>query len=352
MSDILKTAFLGNTIQSYIISLVTFLLGMALIALLQGIVLKRLQKWCTATETRIDDFLIHAIRKQAVPLFACIALLTSLHSLHFNDTVRIIIRGGGSFLITVLGVRFLLSVMSFFFQRYWESRESASEERHAYDVITVLLKVTAWSLAAILLLDNLGIKISALITGLGISGIAIAFAAQAILKDLFNYFTIFFDRPFEIGDYIEVGDSSGSVEHIGIKTTRLRALSGEQLIIANTDLTDSRVSNYKRMEQRRVTFTVGVAYETPIDKLKMLPALFKAAIGHFEDVTFDRAHFAKYGEFDLQFSIVYYVLHTNFVRYMDIQQEINLRIMESFRQEGISFAYPVRRVLMENEAHA
>ena len=161
----------------------------------------------------------------------------------------------------------------------------------------LVINLCIWFLGIVFLFDNLGYDVTAIIAGLGIGGIAIALAAQNILGDLFNYFVIFFDRPFEIGDFIVLDDKKGNVEYIGIKTTRLKSITGEQIIISNTDLTNSRLHNFKRMEQRRVLFTLGVTYQTTPEQLQMIPGIIKSIIEDQEGITFDRAHFATFGDF-------------------------------------------------------
>ncbi|MBS3811525.1 MAG: mechanosensitive ion channel family protein, partial [Halanaerobiales bacterium] len=197
-----------------------------------------------------------------------------------------------------------------------------------------------WLIAILFILDNLNIEIRGLITGLGIGGIAIAFAAQTILADIFSYFTIFLDRPFDIGDFIIIGDYKGVVEHIGIKTTRVRSLSGEQLVFSNNDLTNSRINNYKRMKTRRINFDFGVVYDTPLEKLKKIPQIVEEIITKIEKTDFDRAHFASYGEYSLIYQVVYYVNDSDYKVYMDLQEVINLKLKERFLSEGIEFAYP------------
>jgi small-conductance mechanosensitive channel len=192
------------------------------------------------------------------------------------------------------------------------------------------------------LLDNLGFDISAVIAGLGIGGVAVALASQGILEDLFSYFSILFDRPFELGDFIIVGEFMGTVERVGIKTTRLRSISGEELVLANTDLTGSRLRNYKRMAQRRVAFTIGVTYETGMDRLERIPELIQHVIESVDKTIFGRAHFFSYGDFSLNFEIVYFVTTNDYDVYMDTQQAINLGIKRKFDENGIEFAYPTQ----------
>mgnify|MGYP000314634949 CR=1 FL=1 len=162
---------------------------------------------------------------------------------------------------------------------------------------------------------------------------------------------LFRSKPFEIGDFIIIDDKMGSIEYIGIKTTRIRTLGGEQLICSNTDLTNSRVHNYKRMEKRRVVFSFGVTYQTPASKIKKIPSIVKDIIQRDEGNTFDRAHFSSYGDFSLNFEVVYYVMSADYNIYMDRQQEINISIFETFEKENIEFAYPTQTILFNKETN-
>jgi small-conductance mechanosensitive channel len=184
------------------------------------------------------------------------------------------------------------------------------------------------------------------VAGLGIGGIAVALAAQTVLGDLFAYFTILFDRPFEIGDFVVVGEFQGTIERLGIKTTRLSSLGGEQIVMSNKDLTDSRVRNYKRMARRRVVFRLGVTYQTPVERLREIPTVVADIFREVEGTTLDRVHFFSYGDSSLLYEIVYYVDGNDYARYMDVQQAINLRIYEEFEKRRIEFAYPTRTLYL------
>jgi small-conductance mechanosensitive channel len=203
-----------------------------------------------------------------------------------------------------------------------------------------------------LALDNLGIEVTALIAGLGIGGIAVALATQNILGDLFASLLIVLDKPFVLGDFIVVGDFVGHVEKIGLKTTRLRSLSGEQLVVSNNDLLQSRLRNFKRMIERRVLFTVGVTYDTPLEKLAAVPGMIREIIESQPDVRFDRSHFKEFGSYSLNFETVYFVLSPEFGRYMDRQQAINLAIYDRFAQNEIKFAYPTQTLFLEQPTPA
>lgn len=232
-------------------------------------------------------------------------------------------------------------------------KEELAENREAVaamDVLSFVFRVVIWTLVLLLILDNLGVNITALVAGLGVGGIAVALAAQNILGDLFASLSIVLDKPFVVGDFLIIGEHLGSVEKVGIKTTRLRSLSGEQLVFSNNDLLGSRIRNYGRMYERRVVFSLGVTYQTSAEKLKKIPEMIREIVEAQEKVRFDRAHFQKYGDFALVFEVVYYVLSPDYIRYMDIQQAINLKIFESFEKENIDFAYPTQTLYVNKTA--
>lgn len=216
----------------------------------------------------------------------------------------------------------------------------------SFGILSIAAQVAVWSLALLVALQNLGFEITALVAGLGIGGIAIAFALQNILGDIFCSVAIILDKPFAVGDFIIVGEQMGTVENIGIKTTRVRSIWGEQIVFSNADLTSSRIRNYKRMKERRITFALGVVYETPAEKLERIPGIIREAIASIPLTRFDRAHFKQYGDFALNFEIVYYVLNPEFNVYMDIQQKINLAIFRRFKEENIQFAYPTQEIIV------
>lgn len=204
------------------------------------------------------------------------------------------------------------------------------------------------AVVALIALDNAGVDVTALVAGLGVGGIAIALAVQSILGDLFSAVSIVIDKPFVVGDFIIVGDKMGTVETIGLKTTRLRALSGEQLIFSNSDLLTSRIQNFKRMIERRVVITVGVTYQTPAPKLRIIPKVVREAVEHHTLTRFDRCHFARYADFSLVYELVYFVKDPDPKKHMDIQQEVLLEIYERFAAEGIEFAYPTQTLYAYN----
>ncbi|MFP4501529.1 MAG: mechanosensitive ion channel domain-containing protein [Candidatus Hydrogenedentota bacterium] len=216
----------------------------------------------------------------------------------------------------------------------------------AYGLLSVFGRVAIWIIIAVTVLWKLDFNIAGIIGALGVGGIAVAFALQNILGDVFSSMAILLDKPFRVGDFIITGEVLGTIEHIGIKTTRVRSLSGEQVVVSNTDLLGSRIHNYKLMEERRVLFGFGVVYQTPPEKLEMVPGIVREIIEGLDNARFDRAHFKAYGDFSLDFEVVYYVLGSEYVRYMDIQQAINLALYRRFQTEGIEFAYPTTEIIL------
>jgi small-conductance mechanosensitive channel len=213
-------------------------------------------------------------------------------------------------------------------------------------IIKFIGRLVLWSVLTLVALDTIGVNITAFITTLGIGGVAIALALQKILSDLFASLSIVLDKPFVVGDFIVVDDYMGNVQYIGMKTTRIRSLGGEQIIISNSELLTSRIRNYKRMEERRIIFTLGVTYQTPAKKLEKIPRLVKEAVEAVPLTRFDRAHFMKYGDFSLNFDIVYYVLSPDYLEYANTQQAINMGIHKKFEEEGIEFAYPTQTLFL------
>jgi small-conductance mechanosensitive channel len=338
--------FFGNRILDYLICILIFLSSIIIIKIFRFTILKRLKRWAEKTATTLDDFLISLIEKILLPLLYYGAFYVSVNTLKLAPYLSKAVNIVGIAILTFFVARLITTLVSYGFRVYWVRRGKDVTLERSLNGILRVVKIMVWGLACVFFLDNLGFKISTVIAGLGIGGVAVALAAQAILKDLFSYFSIIFDRPFEIGDFIIIDNYLGTVEYIGVKTTRIRSLGGEQLIFSNTDLTDSRVRNYKRMEKRRVVFQLGVTYQTPVKKLREIPKIIENIIKNVKDTIFDRAHFFSYGDFNLIIEVVYYVIGSDYNKYMDTQQEINFAIKEEFEKRGIEFAYPTQTLYL------
>ena len=226
------------------------------------------------------------------------------------------------------------------------TKEDNPSTKAAIIYVNMIAKFLLWAIGLLLILSNLGIDVTSLIAGLGIGGVAIAFALQNILSDLFSSFAIYFDKPFQIGDFIVSGSHSGTVEKIGIKTTRIRALQGEEIVISNNELTGARVQNFKKMEKRRVVSSFGILYETPIEKIKNIKQIVKNIFNNLENTELSRVHFKQLGDFSLNFEVVYNITTGDYNTYMDAQEKFNLALMEAFESEGIEFAYPTQKLFV------
>jgi len=350
IQQIIEQTFLGNRILDYLISALLLLTGFGVIKIFQRFILKRLKVWAEKTATTLDDFLVKIIQSVLLPLAFFGAFYLSVTTLNLNPLLKRIIDIAGMAILTLFTARLATALAGYGFNVYRAKRGKDISLERSLNGILKVIKVIIWALAIVFLLDNLGFKISAVIAGLGIGGVAVALAAQAILGDLFSYFAILFDRPFEVGDFIILGEYLGTIEHIGIKTTRIRSLSGEQLVFSNTDLTKSRLRNYKRMGKRRVVFKIGVTYQTTLEQLRAIPGIIENIIKGIKDSTFDRAHFFSYGDFSLIVEVVYYVMSRDYNKYMDTQQVINFAIKKEFEARGIEFAYPTQTLYLTKSA--
>jgi small-conductance mechanosensitive channel len=346
MNSFLSRVYWGNTVINYCIAVLILLTGLLALHIIKGIVMGRLEKWAARTTTTIDDFLVKIIEKTGLPILYVLFFYGAVNYLILTPEIRHVMRNLMIVVVTFFILRLGTMLIEYALTSYLQHNKYEDSRRKEVKGMILIIKIVLWSVAIVFLLDNFGYNVTTIITGLGIGGVAIALASQNILSDLFCYFVIFFDRPFEIGDFIIVGDKMGGVEHIGIKTTRLRSLGGEELIFSNKDLTDSRIHNYKRMQKRRILFQIDVVYETTPEMVEKIPQMLREIVESVQNLTFDRAHFASYGAFSLKYEVVYYVLTGDYNKYMDIQQEINFKIFRKFTQLGIGFAYPTQTLLM------
>jgi small-conductance mechanosensitive channel len=336
--------FAGNTVEAYAVAAALFLGAVLALPILKTLVVGRLQRLAARTVTDLDDFMVGLLQHHIGPTVYILAgLYLVAESLALPDGIEQLVHGVLVVVVTVKAVQLLHESVAFFLVR-WAKRTAADDPttRAVMTNVGKVIQVGLWLGGAIFVLDNLGVNVTSVVAGLGIGGVAVALAAQAMLGDAFSSLAIFLDKPFKVGDFIIVGDLLGTVEHIGVKTTRIRSLHGEQLIFPNSDLTSSRVRNYKRMDTRRIAFHIGVTYQTTTEQVRAIPGMLRAVVEAQEHAKFDRAHFQAFGDFALTFEIVYYVLSPDYNVYMDVQQVINVGIKEAFDQAGIEFAYPTQ----------
>ncbi|MEX0701294.1 MAG: mechanosensitive ion channel family protein [Planctomycetales bacterium] len=337
--------FLGNTAGRWLTAGGVLVSAFLLLRGAKSIVVRRARRVAERTATRWDDGIVEVLQATRNWFLLAAAIWAASLALEFPPRPAEFVRTA-AVLVALLQAAFWGSaLLTFAITNYVHRRM----EQDAASVTTIsalgfLARLALWSLVLLLMLDNLGIDVTALVAGLGVGGIAVALAAQNILGDLFASMSIVLDKPFVIGDFIVVGDFLGTVEHVGLKTTRVRSLSGEQLVFSNNDLLSSRIRNFKRMYQRRIVFGVGVTYDTPPDKLREAARVLREAVEAQEQVRFDRAHFQRFGPSSLDFEVVYFVLSPDFNLYMDIQQAINLTIVERFAAIGVEFAFPTQTI--------
>ncbi|MFC5269848.1 mechanosensitive ion channel family protein [Adhaeribacter terreus] len=339
--------FYHNTVLDYIIAFGIIFLGISLVKLLKRKFVTRIRTWAEKTTNRFDDFIANSLERFGIPFLYLIVVFFGFHYLSFPQKTENFLKIGFTVAFTFILIRVISTVILALLQNYVRHQERGEEKVKQLGGIMLIINFFIWAIGLIFLFDNMGFDVTTVITGLGIGGIAIALAAQNILGDLFNYFVIFFDRPFETGDFITIDEKNGTVDYIGIKTTRITSLSGEQLIVANSDLTNSRIHNYKRLHRRRVSFTIGVTYQTSPQNLRQIPAIMKNLINKQEDTTFDRSHFVAYNDSSLDFETIYYVENADMVKHLNIRQEIFLDLFEEFSRRKIDFAYPTRTLFME-----
>jgi small-conductance mechanosensitive channel len=339
----------GNPFGDWAIGVGIIVLSFSLIKILKGPVMKKLEQWARETTMTFDDFLVMATEKTVIPFLYFAAIFGAFDYLTFNTRTTNIIHVAKLFIITYFILRLLNSAIQYSIFSFLEKQENSDVKKKQARSLIIILKGVVWILGIVFLINNLGYNVTTIITGLGIGGIAVALAAQAVLGDFFSYFVIFFDRPFEIGDFIIVDDKIiGAIEYIGVKTTRIRAISGEQIVCSNKDLTDSRVHNYKKMMRRRVVFSIGVIYQTTVEQMRKIPGIIKSIIDAAENATFDRSNFSSFGDFSLNFETVYFIEGPDYNLYMNIQEQIYLDIMKAFAKENIEFAYPTQTLFAAN----
>lgn len=347
---LIEQALRDNDRFAWVIALAIVITGVFLFYLARRLVVRRFAAYAVRTTSKLDDAVADIFeRTQSWFGFALSVYLASLYLTLPVPVAQAIKTFMTLALILQLALWANRGIVVWLRSSLAEKRERDAAAATTLSVLGFIGRVALWSITLLLLLDNLGIDITALLTGLGIGGVAIALAVQNILGDIFASVSIALDKPFAIGDFVVVGEYLGTVEYIGLKATRIRSLSGEQIVFANAELLKSVIRNYKRMYERRVVFHFGVSYQTPYEKLVRIATWVREIVEAQPKVRFDRAHFKAYGDSSLDFEVVYYVRDPDYNLYMDTQQAINLALFCRFAQEEIQFAYPTRTLYL---AHA
>ena len=346
-NNFLQTDFLGNTIYDLLSAVLIFLIVLFILKIIKLVIIGRLRSLSAKTKTEIDDMVVDALEKIHWPFYVLVAIYFTLFFLNVNSLIK-----QWSFYIFLIAVvyyaiMFLGALIDYGIKVIAIKRKEKEGDIGIVKFSGAVIKIILWVGAIVLILGNMGYNVTSLIAGLGIGGIAVALALQNILGDLFSSLAIYFDKPFRVGDFIVVGEHMGTVKRVGIKTTRIEALQGEEVVIPNNELTSAKVQNFGLMAKRRIAFTVGVTYDTPAAKLEEIPTIIKKVIAGQKEAKIDRVHFKTFGDFSLVYEIVYYVDSSDYNVYMDIQQKINLDIVKEFAQEKIEIAFPTQTLYVK-----
>lgn len=343
MEAILATELLGNSLLRWAIAIAVAVATVVLLALAKRLAVARLATMSERTATAYDDVVVEVLRRTRTLTLVVAGLAAGARSLRLSDEADLWLGRG---LIVVLSLQAGLWVTNAV-KLLLAARNGLDEQpgsRTMGAAAGFVTNLVVWSVLVLVVLSNFGVEVTTLIAGLGVGGIAAALAVQNVLGDLFAAFSIYVDRPVDLGDFVVVDGFMGNVEKIGWRSTQLRSLGGEMIVLSNSDLAKARIRNYKRMTERRVVVSFGVEYGTPAAKVEAIPGMVREIVERIEGLRFDRSHFARYGESSLDFETVFYVLAPDYGVFMDRQQELLLALYRRFEQEGVSFAFPTRTV--------
>jgi small-conductance mechanosensitive channel len=346
--EFLAYSLWGNSVKEYIIAIVVFVLAVIVFRIVKYEAVKKLRSVAERTQAEVDDLLIKVVDKIRWPFYVFFAASIALNFIQVHNLVNIFFTYATPIVVVFIIVTSLQQFVDYGIRKLANEKEQETETS-VVNVLGRILRGALWALAFVYIISLFGYDITTVVASFGVIGIALAFGLQHILSDIFASFSIFFDKPFEVGDFIIVGDNLGVVKKVGIKSTRIQSLWGQEVVIPNKELTSARINNYKKMERRRVQFSFGVVYDTSAEKLEKVLEITKEIVDKIELAEMDRVHFKEYGDYSLNFEVVYYVNIPEYNTYMDIQQEINLLLKKRFEKEGISFAYPTQTVIVNKE---
>lgn len=343
--ELLDATVAGVPVSQILVALGSAVVLTVLLRLAFGFAMGRVRKLAKRTATDVDDLVVELLDKTRTLFIGLVVLWAAARPLELPAEAETVLRG-----VLVIGLHLQfgfwgMGVVNYLVARW--KREQLEEDpgiATAVGAVGFIARIGLWAILALTALGTLGVEVNAFIASLGIGGVAVALALQNVLGDLFASMSIVLDKPFVLGDFVSVGDLNGTVEHVGLKTTRVRSLSGEQLVFSNSDLLSSRIRNYGRMRERRVSFDLGVVYDTPAETLRAIPGIVRRAVEACDNTRFDRSHLKAFGASSIDFETVYYMVVPDYAAYMDTQQSINLAIYERFAEEGVEFAFPTRTV--------
>jgi len=344
--SLLNVRIFNNTIFDYVLMVLAFFIVLIVLRVVRRVIIGRLKKLTKKSKTNIDDYIMQAIYDIGWPAYVLLSLLISFRFISVPDVADLVLFLVTTIVVTFYATKALSHFISLVSTRLLKSKDEREEEvdTTVIDVLRKIVVVLIWILVFLFILSGFGVNITSAIVGLGAGGIIIGFALQNVMSDLFASFSIFFDKPFKKGDFIIIGNDMGTVEKIGIQTTRIKTLQGQELIVSNRELTSTRVNNYKRMQKRRVAFNFGVTYNTPSKELEKINGIVKEIIDKTKHAELNRVHFKSFGDFSLNFEVVYYVDTNDYNLYMDVQQAINFELKKRLEKLGIEFAFPTQTI--------
>ena len=348
---ILEWQFYHNSVRAWLIAGIIFAVIGATLFIARTLLARHLAKVAAQTSNTADDAIVDLLRRTRYFFILTAAIAGASLFLDLPPRALSVGRTLGTIALILQLAIWGNGLITFWFRNYAERKADTDvASRTTIAAFSFVARAILWSMLLLVGLNRLGVDITALITGLGVGGIAIALAVQNVLGDLFAALAIVLDKPFVVGDAISVDTMTGTVENVGLKTTRIRSVNGEQLIFSNTDLLKSRIRNFKRMQERRVVLTIGVSYDTPPDTVARIPDMLREAVESQEQVRFDRSHFMSYGESALNFETAYFVLTTDYLTYANKNQAVNLAVLRRFATEKIDFAFPTRTIVVRGAA--
>lgn len=345
----LDQTFWGNSVQDWLIALAVAVAVQITVYVVLRFALARFRRLARRTANDVDDLVAELLDKTKFVVIALVSIWAGSLYLDLSETADEILEHVLVIGVIVQGAYWANGLITWGLKHYRRTQlDDDPGMVTALGAIGFIVRVGVLSVFLLMALTNLGVEIGPLIASLGVGGLAVALALQTVLGDLFASLSIVFDKPFEVGDFIQVGEYRGTVEHVGLKTSRVRALSGEQLVFNNSDLLGARVQNYKRLEERRISFQIGVTYDTPRAQLEEIPGMIREMIESKEQTRFDRCHLMTFGDSALIFDIVFYMLVPDYAVYADVQHAVNLELIAAFEEKSIDFAYPTQTLYVHD----
>jgi small-conductance mechanosensitive channel len=348
LAKFLDQIYFSNTIRDYLIAVGIFLATIAVSWLIKKFVLRQIKKISEKTETKLDDLLFKLVNSVGSIFYFVLGVNLAIQSLNISEIISRGINTATLIILIFYLVGRVQEIISYIINAVLTNQQEKGGKQFDASLanfLSLASNIALWLIALLIILQNLNINVTALVGGLGITGIAVAFALQNVLGDIIASISIYFDRPFKVGDFIIIGQDMGTVEKIGIKSTRIKSVSGELLVVSNKELSEIRIQNHTKLKRRRREFILGITYETSNEKLRQIPDIVKNIVESIDICEFERTVFEDFADFSLNYKISYHVKSKDMNVFMEINQKINLEIKEQFEKLGIDFAYPTTLML-------